>query len=322
MSAIEIAGLGAMNIDHLYQVDEIVADGEQQVLNHLSLSGGSAANTIYGLAKLGVKAGFVGNVGVDEKAQVLIDDFRDVGVDTSQIKAKQEMRTGSVLCLSDKLGGRALYVFPGANDLLTSEDISYKYLNRAKMVHLSSFVNDIQFNIQVDLMKTLKPSVNVNLAPGMLYASKGMRVLAPLLERTHIVFMNREEIERLTGRDFKAGAQECLTRGCQVVVVTLGGGLPVDGDRTITGYICDTNREYEIESEKECLEPQLESTGAGDAFAAGFLFGFLRCKGLEECGLLGDIVARFAIKGIGAREGLPSLSQMSQRFHERTGQQL
>jgi ribokinase len=66
----------------------------------------------------------------------------------------------------------------------------------------------------------------------------------------------------------------------------------------------------------------LESTGAGDAFAAGFIFGFLRGKRLEECGLLGDIMASFDIRAIGARKGLPTLSQLSQKYLQRSGNPL
>ena len=322
MAAIEIVGLGAMNIDRLYRVDEVVADGEQLVTDFVSLPGGSAANTIYGLAKLGVKTGFVGAVGMDGDGEELIKDFNTVGIDASRIRVKQGMRTGSTICFSDKLGRRALYVSPGANNLLTSRDISLAYLNQVRMVHLSSFADDNQFNLQVDLVKKIGASVKVSLAPGMLYATKGLEALAPLLEKTHVVFMNREEIERLTGGDFRAGAQECLNLGCQIVVITLGKGLTIAKAKTITGYIRNAEKEYEIEPEKGGLEPQLETTGAGDAFAAGFLFGFLKDKGIKECGLLGDIMACFAIDEIGARKGLPSLAQLSQRYLQRSGHQL
>jgi len=292
------------------------------VTDFVSLPGGSAANTIYGLAKLGMRTGFTGAIGMDADGEKLIEDFKAVGVDTSQIRVKQGTRTGSAICFSDKLGRRALYVSPGANSLLTSEDISLAYLNQAEMVHLSSFADDKQFNLQVDLVRRLGASVKVSLAPGMLYATKGIEALVPLLEKSYVILMNREEIEQLTGRDFRAGAWECLTLGCRIVVVTLGKGLAIEKAKTITGYIFDAEKEYEIEPGKEGLEPQLETTGAGDAFAVGFLFGLFKGKGIKECGLLGDTVARFAINEIGARKGLPSSAQLSQRYLERSGQQL
>lgn len=322
MAVLDIVGFGAMNIDHLYKVDEIVADGEQSVSGFESLPGGSAANTIYGLAKLGVKAGFVGAIGIDDDGEELIKDFKNVAVDTSQIRIKQEVKTGSTVCLSDRLGRRAIYVSPGANNLLGPEDIDLAYLNHAQMVHLSSFADDRQFNLQVGVTEKLSISVTVSLAPGMLYVARGLKALVPLLERAHIVFMNREEIERLTGDGFKSGAREIMKSGCRIVVVTLGKGLDKGKVGMVTAYIHDGKQEYEVESEEVTSKLPLESTGAGDAFAAGFIFGFLRGKKLEECGLLGDIMASFGIRAIGARKGLPTLAQLSQKYLQRSGNPL
>jgi len=322
MAVLDIVGFGAMNIDHLYKVDEIVADGEQSVNGFESLPGGSAANTIYGLAKLGVKAGFVGAIGIDDDGEGLIKDFKNVAVDTSQIRIKQEVKTGSTICLSDRLGGRAIYVSPGANNLLGPEDIDLAYLSQSQMVHLSSFADDRQFNLQVSVTEKLSISVTVSLAPGMLYVARGLKDLAPLLKRAHIVFMNREEIERLTGDGFKSGAREIAKSGCRIVVVTLGKGLDKGKAGMVTAYIYDGKQEYEVESEEVTSKLPLESTGAGDAFAAGFIFGFLRGKKLEECGLLGDIMASFGIRAIGARKGLPTLAQLSQKYLQRSGNPL
>ncbi|GAI55323.1 unnamed protein product, partial [marine sediment metagenome] len=100
---IEVVGLGALNIDYLYQVEHILEDGETVVSKAKSSPGGSAANTIYGLAKLGMKTGFIGVVGDDAEGKILLQDFQKVGVDTSQIRVKPGSKTGSVLCLSDRL---------------------------------------------------------------------------------------------------------------------------------------------------------------------------------------------------------------------------
>lgn len=321
MTKIEVVGFGAMNIDRLYRVDELVVDGEQSVVECVSHPGGSAANTIYGLAKLNVKTGFVGAVGNDEASKALISDFKTAAVDTSQVQLKKTA-TGSAICISDKLGRRAIYVSPGANSLLNSKDIDVAYLNQAQIVHLSSFVDDKQFKLQVGLVKRMKSSVKVSLAPGMLYAAKGLKALAPLLERTHIVFMNREEIEGLTGKDFRAGSRELMKLGCRIVVVTLGRGLAESRVGMVTARICDGKKEYEVGSEKVSPKSTLDTTGAGDAFAAGFLFGFLKDKGIEECGLLGDIMAGFAIRGVGARAGLPTLAKLSQKYLKRSGHSL
>jgi ribokinase len=307
MSNIEVVGLGAINTDFLYLVKEVVLDGEGPVDRVKAVPGGSAANTIYGLARLGIKTGFLGAVGDDEPGRACLKDFQQAGVDASQVRVKKGQETGLALCLSDRAGKRSIYLSPGANSLLEPEDIDRDYLGRAKMVHLSSFVDDKQFDLQAELVAKLPPEVKISLAPGMLYAARGMKALSPLLKRSALLFINKDEIEKLTGEDYAAGAKECLSQGCQIVVVTLGkGAKQARSGRVLTAYIRDRNGEYRVEPS---LSPpdHPETTGAGDAFAAGFLFGLLKGKKLEDCGRLGDTLACCALSKIGAREGLPTL---------------
>ncbi len=329
VSNIEITGLGALNIDHLYQVEHILDDGETVVTETKSSPGGSAANTIYGLAKLGVSTGFTGVVGDDAEGKILIQDFQKVGVDTSQIRVKPGAKTGSVLCLSDKLGRRSLYVTPGANNLLTMDDLDLTYINQARMLHLSSLVDDRQFKTLLKLMDGLDSSTRLSFAPGALYTQKGLKALAPILSRTHILFINRNEIKQLTGEDIRNGAESCLKQGCSIIVVTLGRGISLElgkegSQRTVTaiGYIREAETEHAIEASDQGLVSPADTTGAGDAFATGFLYGLLKGKGLEECGRLGDVVARFSITKLGTRQGFPTLNQLAQRYRELCNKQL
>jgi len=313
MSNIQVIGLGALNIDHIYKVERILDDGEAVASEAESFPGGSAANTIYGLAKLGVSAGFCGVVGDDDEGRTLLQDFQKVGVDTSRIKVKPKAKTGSVLCLSDNLGKRSLYVLPGANNLLTMDDLDLNYINQAGVLYLSSFADDRQFKMSLELVDKLDDSVKLSFAPGALYAIKGLKALAPILSRTYLLFLNEDEIRQLTGEDVKAGAESCLKQGCHNVVVTLGKGAELK-DTTASGYIRDTENEYVIKPQD--IGASMDTTGAGDAFAAGFLCGVVNNKGLEECGLLGDIAARFSISETGARQGLPTPNQLAQRYQE------
>jgi ribokinase len=84
-------------------------------------------------------------------------------------------------------------------------------------------------------------------------------------------------------------------------------------------YVADAHNEYVIESHPEYGK---DTTGAGDAFASGFLYGLVKGKGLEECGRLGNITAQFSITEIGAREGLPTVDELAQRYQELYSQQL
>jgi ribokinase len=318
MNNLQIIGLGALNIDHIYKVERILDDGEAVVEEAKSSPGGSAANTIYGLAKLGVSTGFCGVVGDDGEGKVLLQDFQKVGVDTSRIKVKPKAKTGSVLCLSDRRGRRSLYVLPGANNLLTIDDLDLSYINQAGVLQLSSFADDRQFKVLLELLDKLDSSVKLSFAPGALYAVKGLKSLTTILGKTSLLFINQHEIRQLTEEDVISGAERCLEHGCQKVVVTLGKGSRLRRT-TAVGYIRDAKNEYIIESKPGYRK---DTTGAGDAFAAGFLYGLLNNKELEECGHLGDIVAQFSITKIGARQGFPTLSELAQRYQELYNQQL
>jgi len=312
MNSIQVVGVGALNIDHIYKVARILDDGEAVVEAAEVFPGGSAANTIYGLGKLGVNAGFSGAVGDDDEGTILLRDFEGVGVDTGRIKVKSKAGTGSVICLSDGRDKRSLYVLPGANNLLTTKDIDLSYINRARILHLSSFASDKQFKMSLELVDKLDDSVRLSFAPGALYAAKGFQALAPILRRTYMLFINQDELKQLTGEGVIGGAAKCLQAGCRGVAVTLGKGARIK-NTTASGYIRDARNEYII---KAGAGGGKDATGAGDAFAAGFLYGVVNDKDLEECGRLGDITAKFCISKIGAREGLPSLKELTRRYRQ------
>ena len=321
MNTMEIVGLGALNIDHIKMVERILEDGETTVLESSSCPGGSAANTIYGLAKLGVSTGFCGAVGDDDYGKILLQDFQKVGVDTSQIRVKRGAKTGTVLCLSDKLGRRSLYVLPSANSLLTIADLDPAYINRGGMLHLASFADDKQLKLVLELVGRLNAPVKLSFAPGALYAAKGLKTLAPILKRTELLFINRSEVRQLTGKDVIAGAESCLKQGCQKVVVTLGTGTKIK-KTTAVGYIRDSEGEYIIEPVSRDTGAGTDTTGAGDAFAAGFIYGVLKGKGPEDSGRLGEITAFFSTTKLGARDGFPSLEELARRYQELYSRQL
>lgn len=307
-----------MNLDYICLVEEIVSDSETTAVNLALSPGGSAANTIYGLARLGIKTSFVGAIGDDAEGKKLLRNFKAAGVDTAHIRIKRGATTGLAFCFSSKQGQRAIYVLPGANNLLDADDVDLTYINRAQIVHFSSFAHEKQLNLQIELASNLTSSTKLSLSPGTLYARKGLKALTPLLEHSYIVFLNDDEIKLLTGKDFKAGAELLLKLGCHIVVVTLGKGIPLNDSRRVISYIRTQDSEYQVTTADKALA-SIESTGAGDAFACGFLFGILNNKTLYECGILGDIVARFAIKAPGGRKGFPTLTQLSSAYLKRTG---
>lgn len=296
---VDVIGFGALNFDRLFKVDKLAkGDSEVHVIDQAGTPGGSAANTIYGLGKLGASCGFVGALGKDYEGERLLDDFKKVGVDTSRIAVFEEERTGIVIGFVDKDGERALYVSPGANMGITDEMMDVDYFKSGKIVHMSSFVGDGQFDIQNDLVESLAGKVMVSLCPGALYVNRGLENIRSILESSDIVFLNKVELESLMGKDYQSGARDLLEMGCGQVAVTLGnqGSFVADADG-----VCMVPAEP---------KKAVDTTGAGDSYAAGFLYGVLLGKNKEECGRIGNIVASKCIESIGARTSLPTAEEL------------
>jgi ribokinase len=288
-----VVSFGAMNLDRLYRVDHIAkADEESEILDLKESAGGSAANTAVGLARLGVRTGYIGKVAADREGKFLLDAFTKEGVNTDGIIVSKTGRSGTVIGFVDQKGERALYVDPGVNDSLEFGEISPDYATGADFLHLSSFAADRPFEAQKRLVDAVQ-EVKATLDPGTIYARKGWTELLPLMKRCFAVFPSESELKILTGKGYRGGAEVLLREGVEVVGVKLGKrGC----------YVTDGEEEYVVEPYKAEV---VDSTGAGDAFCAGFLYGLLGGRSLRECGLLGNFVASRVIARTGARNGLP-----------------
>ena len=289
----DVICFGALNVDKLYKVNRIAAaDEESEILDFKEAPGGSAANTAVGLARLGVRTGFIGKVSADKEGKMLIQAFIDEGVNTDGIIVSEYGRSGIVIGFVDEKGERALYVDPGVNSSIDFSEIDLKYASQADIIHLTSFVGEKSFQAQKRLVEAL-PQVSVTIDPGMIYARKRLEELAPLLNRCLVFFPNEHEIKLLTGKDYREGAEILLGMGVKIVAVKLGSqGC----------YVTDGEESHLIEPFKIKV---VDSTGAGDAFCAGFLYGIINNRTLRECGILGNFVASRTLTEMGARNGLP-----------------
>lgn len=327
-SRFDLVGLGALNLDHLYAVPRLVQDGGVEVLRSSSEPGGSAANTVYGLAKLGLRCGFVGVVGDDDAGKALLASFREAGVDTSGIRAEPDATTGQTICVTAGQRQKAIYILPGANSLLNADKVDLSYLGSARCVHISSFAGEDAFSQQSLIVEKLPPPTKLSLALDALYARRGLKALSPLIRRCAVLFANAQELQELTGEDLPAAAHACLNLGCETVVVTFGAGRRQARGREVMASLIVTRRKaergpsltaYTVPAPKTHEGPIVDTTGAGDAFAAGFLFGLVQRHDLPVCGALGHTAAGFSLTALGARAGLPTAQQLLARFDEKFG---
>ncbi len=295
MSRFDVVGFGALNVDKLFKVNKLAkAEEESFIEDYTETCGGSAANTAIGLARLGSKVGYIGKVGCDREGDVLIQDFCNEGVNTVGVVRTDSGKSGSVMGFVDKKGARALYVNPGVNDTINIDEVNARYASQAQFLHLTSFVGEESFQTQKKLLDAIPDSTKVSFDPGALYARKGYLALEPIIRKTSVLMPNSLELTLLTGEiTYRKGAEIMLGRGVKIVAVKLGS----DGC-----YVTDGREQHIIEPFKVDV---VDTTGAGDAFCAGFLYGLVNGKSLLECGRLGNFVASRCVMKMGARTGLP-----------------
>ena len=292
-------GFGALNVDRIYRVDKVAKEGEERFISECQEApGGSAGNTIVGLARLGLKTGFIGKVADDTEGRLLLNDFKSEGVNTDGIVISKQGRSGAVSAFINKNGERALYVHPSVNDSLAFEEINLEYAGDTEFLHLTS-VDEKPFSAQKRLIAELL-NVKVSFDPGEIFARKGLARLRPIIKRSFVVMPSENELKMLTGKDFKEGSKTLLREGSNIVAVKLGEkGC----------YVTDGKESYLIKPYKTKV---VDTTGAGDAYCAGFLYGLIKSKSLYECGRLGNFIASRCIMKMGARAGLPKLQNLEQ----------
>lgn len=299
MDSVTVVGCGALNWDCLFKVREIVVDGESIVEGSFESAGGSAANTIYALARWGVRTGFIGAVGDDEEGWKIIQEFENVGVETHRIRIVKGQPTGRVIGIVDMRGRRSLYVQPGANLTLRLTEDDFAYVGKAQWVHISSLVGTETFESLKALILSLPHDVSVSFAPGAIYARLGLKNLESILKRTNVLFLAKEEMATLMGTEnLDAAAQKLWELGVETIVVTLGESGSWVGSKG-RGRFSPSHQAHVV-----------DTTGAGDAFAAGFLWGIIHGRPIPECQRLGTIAASFCLREMGARTGTPTIEEI------------
>lgn len=291
----DVVGFGALNVDKLFRVNRIAKAEEESFIESVTETcGGSAANTTVALSRLGRKVGFIGKVGCDQEGELHLNEFCREEVDVNGVTRAKEGNSGLVMGFVDREGARALYINSGVNDTITIDDVNVDYVSQAQFLHLTSFVGEKPFQTQKKLLEVLPESVKVSFDPGALYARKGFAELESLIEQTYVLMPNVGELKLLTGEaDYRKGADFLLNKGVKIVAVKLGSkGC----------YVTDGSERQLVEALKVAV---VDTTGAGDAFCAGFLYGLLKGKGLVECGRLGNFVASRCVTAMGARTCLP-----------------
>ena len=313
---LDVICIGAALVDMVAQVERHPQDDDEVFVSDLNLmSGGAAANTAYACAKLGLKTAFIGKLGTDDDfGRKIIRDFKEMSLDTSLIKYSKNFRTGSAYVVLSKNGERRIYAHSGAANYLNKNDIISDEIIGTKILFLSSLKNLDSF---VEAAKIARDNnIIVILNPGMLIIEQGLEKIKHLLKKIDIFILSQREFKNLLSledvnfKDINGNMKtsELFNLGIKVVIITTGknGAILINQQK----------------SEKICaieVEDIVDTTGAGDAFSAGFIYGFVKnlsfkFDDLKKDVMLGNFVAGKCIQKLGARNGIPNSDEIMHFF--------
>lgn len=312
MSDLHAVGFGSLNLDEFWEVSpafmtefdlipghEYVRDVAWFQAAYAALTergrllaadpGGSAANSIAALRRMGFRTGFYGATGRLDAAALRLDELgepSDLRVETVDLPAG---RCLAFINQNDPARDRALVILPNSNDLAGAGWLDPDYFERTEWLHLTSFVSRDPLKAQIRVVESLSSRVRVSFDPGVVYASLGLASLEPLIRRTEILFASREELSMLTSRSSPDDAAEDLLRfGPKIVVVKLG-------EQGIEAVRRDGKLHQGAIPPREVRD----RTGAGDVAAAGFLAGMVQSFPVESCLRLAAAAAARSIEGYG-----------------------
>ena len=277
----DVVGLGACNIDFSQYVPRFASPDDEVKINNLLLSvGGSASNFTVGISRLNVNTGIIARIGRDYFGEVALGELEREGVNIQRL-LKTDYKTGMVFIAVDPQGERSMYTFIGANKKFKLEREDINYINDSKILHVTQMYKSV--------VKEASKHANIfSFNPGAILCSFGTTKLAKIIKRTDILFLNKKEIKILTGEDSMVGASILQDMGAKIVIVTCGE----NGASLYTEYnvIHSPARKVKV----------LDTTGAGDSFAAGFIAAYIKEKKLKECLDYANLVASYCVRKLGA----------------------
>lgn len=259
--------------------------------------GGSAANMIAAMRRMGFRTGFYGVTGRRDADKMRLQELGEPEDLHIRLAGTPAGRCLAIIDKDDPGRDRTLLIVPNANDLTGADDMNLRYFESAQWVHLTSFVSSVPLEAQASLVSRLSERTKVSFDPGAVYVSRGFDALEPILRRTEILFVTEQELETLTDfRRVEPAVERVLECGAAVVVVKMG-------ERGIAAF--QKGKSFH----RPPIRPRVmtDRTGAGDVAAAGFIAGILEGIGVRGSLELAAGAASRSIEGFG-RSSYPDRS--------------
>lgn len=272
----------------------------------VEISGGSAANTIAGVASFGGKAAFIGTIANDEFGKIFTHDIRSIGVEFDVTPIANGAPTSRSLILVTPDGERTMNTFLGISTSLDESQLNLDLIRESAILYLEGYLFDEPqakqaFRKALQTAKAAGRKVALTLSDGFCVDRHRAEFLELIRSGIDIIFANESEIKSLYQTESFELASKNASKDAKLAVLT----------RSAKGSVIFSDGNA-IEISPEPISELIDTTGAGDLYAAGFLFGYSKGYSLEICGRLASLAAAEIISHIGARPEIP-LNQLAQQ---------
>jgi sugar/nucleoside kinase (ribokinase family) len=259
------------------------------------VAGGSVANTMSGIANLNGSASFIGKVSSDNFGDIYKKSLKDINVDFSYIKKKEDLPTGASIILITPDSERTMCTYLGISSHLSADDLDKKYIKDHELVLLEGYlwdkgVSEKMFKHAINVAKKNKTKIAMSLSDIFCVSRHKIDFYNLLINDLDILIGNENEINELTNKKSLLESINQLKELNKLIVIT----------RSHKGSVAINDGEI-INCESIKVNQILDLTGAGDLFAAGFLKEYLDKSKIKKCLETGSLAASQIIQKIGAR---------------------
>jgi sugar/nucleoside kinase (ribokinase family) len=292
----DVIGVGDADVDIYLDVDHVPGQDEKVLARNVSFyPGGMVANFLVALSQVGTSCGFHGPVGDDEFGRTTLADLAAYNVDTSGAIVKPGARTYFCVVMLDGSGEKALVVAPTSCLFPQPEDVSAYWIAQARHLHTTAAVVATAIKA-VQIAKGHGLTVSVDIEPSA--ADQGV-AMQPLLSQVDVAFVNQRAAKLLGGTDsLEEAAHKIVSHGPEIVCVTMGaqGSLFVSQTEFFRAPAFSVD--------------VVDSTGAGDCFAAGFVHGFLKGWSLAQAAYFASAMGALSVTRRGGHANLPGREEV------------
>ncbi|MDH5815393.1 MAG: carbohydrate kinase family protein [Candidatus Nezhaarchaeota archaeon] len=308
-SLLDVIGFGSICVDFVFKVGRYPRRGTTNLSIAAAIGcGGIVGNFLVACSKLGLRCGVIGIIGMDCYGKMIVDCFSKHGIDTSMLVIDPKGSSAKVVCIVDRKGERTFIVDPGVQARVKMPEKAREYVSKCKVFHTDCL--DVRL-ASILLREAKQSNVMTSVDIGALAEHAFQRVkntwINDVLMFCDVAFISEDNARRMfPGLSDAEVLKSVLARGVKIAVMTLGerGCIVASSEGLIEVSAFKVNA--------------VDTTGAGDAFEAGFIYAMLEGLDIRSAAIFGSAVAAIKCTKLGAQAGLPTLDEVK-RFLIRRG---